>query len=32
MLCVTPDKEKIWIAIVLRERAFGRAMASLYRG
>jgi hypothetical protein len=28
LLYVTPDKEKVWIAIVLGERAYGLAMAS----
>jgi hypothetical protein len=28
LLYITPDTEKVWIAIVLGERAYGRAMAS----
>jgi hypothetical protein len=28
LLYITPDKEKVWIAIVLRDRAFALAMAS----
>ena len=28
LLYITPDKEKVWIAIVLGERAYGLAMAS----
>jgi len=28
LLYLTPDKEKVWIAIVLGERAYGLAMAS----
>ena len=28
LLYLTPDKEKVWIAIVLGERAYGIAMAS----
>jgi hypothetical protein len=28
LLYITPDKEKVWMAIVLGERAYGLAMAS----
>ncbi|MGP8201368.1 MAG: DUF3788 family protein [Limisphaerales bacterium] len=28
LLYITPDKEKVWLAIVLGERAYGLAMAS----
>ena len=28
LLYITPDKEKVWIAIVLGERSYGLAMAS----
>ena len=32
LLYLTPDKEKVWLAIVLGERAYGLAMASSLPG
>ena len=30
LLYITPDKDKVWIAVVLGERAYGLAMASSF--